>query len=218
MSTETAELAYEKQIYQQRRWGMDEGDRHFKRESEVFKTLRRIAKRLESLGVPYAVAGGMALDAHGFRRLTVDVDILVTGEGLRLIHEKLDGLGYLPPFEKSKNLRDTQNKVRVEFLVAGEYPGDGRPKPIAFPDPAKVAVELDGIYYLNLPTLVELKTASGMTDPGRLKDLGDVQELISALDLPADFADKLNPFVRDKYLELWKGVKDSAANRADLDK
>ena len=32
-------------------------------------------------------------------------------------------------------------------------------------------VEIDGINYLNLPTLIELKLASGMTNPGRLKDL-----------------------------------------------
>ena len=51
----------------------------------------------------------MALDAHGFRRLTVDVDILVTREGLKAIHERLEGLGYVPPFTGSKNLRDTES-------------------------------------------------------------------------------------------------------------
>ncbi len=211
MATETTSPIYEKQIYVDRRWGMDEGDRHFQRGSEVFKTLRKIAKRLEDLGIAYAIAGGMALDAHGFRRLTVDVDILVTREGLKLIHEKLDGLGYLPPFEKSKNLRDTEHGVRIEFLIAGEFPGDGKPKPVAFPDPAKVAVEIDGAHYLGLPTLIELKITSGMTNAGRLKDLGDVQELIRALNLPADFGGQLNPYVRDKYTELWTGVHESPA-------
>ena len=62
---------------------MDEGDRHFQRDDSVFKTLRKIAARLDSIGVPYAIAGGMALQAHGFRRLTVDVDILVNREGLK---------------------------------------------------------------------------------------------------------------------------------------
>jgi hypothetical protein len=105
----------------------------------------------------------MALDAHGFRRLTVDVDILVTRDGLRTIHEKLEGLGFVPPFEGSKNLRDTEHGVRIEFLLAGGYPGDGKPKPVAFPDPAKVGVEIDGIRYLRLSSLIELKLASGMT-------------------------------------------------------
>ncbi len=200
---------YEEMLKRDWDWAMDEGDRHFQGEDSVFKTLRKIAGRLESLGVPYAVAGAMALNAHGFRRLTVDVDILVTREDLKAIHDNLEGLGYVPPFTGSKNLRDAEHGVRVEFLIAGEFPGDGKPKPVAFPDPAKVAVEIKGVRYLGLPTLVELKIASGMTNPGRLKDLGDIQQLIQAANLPANFANELNPYVREKYLELWHGVKDS---------
>jgi hypothetical protein len=54
---------------------------------------------------------------------------------------------------------------------------------------------------------VELKLASGMTNPGRLKDLADVQELIRLLGLPADFAAQLQPFVAEKYGDLWRGCK-----------
>jgi hypothetical protein len=201
--------SYEQRLRLDRRWAMDEGDLHFQRNNAVFKALRKIACHLDELGVPYAIVGGMALDAHGFRRLTVDVDILVTREGLTIIHEKLEGLGYLPPFEGSKQLRDTEHGVRIEFLVAGEYPGDGKPKPVAFPDPAVASVAIDGALYLSLPKLVELKLASGMTNSGRLKDLGDVQELIRVLDLPADMAAELNPFVRERYLELWHGVRNA---------
>jgi hypothetical protein len=209
-------VPYEERLKNDWSWSMDEGDRHFQRDDSVFKTLRKIAGRLDELGVPYAVAGGMSLEAHGFRRLTVDVDILVTREGLKVIHEGLDGLGYLPPFAGSKNLRDTQYGVRVEFLIAGEYPGDGQPKPVAFPDPAQVAVEIKGVRYLSLPALVELKLASGMTNLGRLKDLADVQELIKAVMLPSDFADQLNPYVRDKYQELWQGIRDSPVGPVEM--
>jgi hypothetical protein len=190
---------------------MDEGDRHFRGEDAVFATLRKVARRLDELGVAYAVAGALALDAHGYRRLTVDVDLLVTREGLQRTHDALEGLGYRPPFEGSKQLRDTEHGVRVEFLVAGEFPGDGRPKPVAFPDPAGVTVTIDGIKYLDLPTLLTLKLASGMTNAGRLKDLADVQEVIRALDLPANYAEALDPFVRGKYTELWAGVHDDLA-------
>lgn len=41
-----------------------------------------------------------------------------------------------------------------------------------------------------------------MTSPGRLKDLSDVLELIKIRKLPADFADQLDPYVRDKFREL----------------
>ena len=33
--------------------------------------------------------------------------------------------------------------------------------------------------------------------------------LIETLELSAEFADELNPYVRDKYLELWQGIQDS---------
>lgn len=206
--TSPALLTYEEHLRADREWSMSEGDRHFRHDSDVFKAMRKIARRLEELGIPYAVADGMSLDAHGFRRLTIDVDILVSRESLRTIHERLDGLGYIPPFTGSKNLRDTEFGVRIEFLVAGEFPGDGKPKPVAFPDPAKVGMDLGGIRYLNLPTLVELKLASGMTNPGRLKDLADVQEVIRILALSKQFAEELNPYVREKYLELWRGLQE----------
>jgi hypothetical protein len=209
-------IPYEQRLKDDRSWSMEEGDRHFHRDDSVFKTMRKIAGRLDELDVPYAVAGGMSLEAHGFRRLTVDVDILVTREGLKIIHEGLEGLGYLPPFIGSKNLRDTQYGVRVEFLIAGEYPGDGQPKPVAFPDPSQVGIEIKGVRYLSLPTLVELKLASGMTNLGRLKDLADVQELIKAVMLPSEFADQLNPYVRDKYLELWQGIRDSPVGPVEM--
>jgi hypothetical protein len=62
---------------------------------------------------------------------------------------------------------------------------------------------------LSLEKLIELKLASGMTAPHRLKDLADVQELVKVKNLTARFADKLNPFVRGKFLELQKAVEDS---------
>lgn len=123
------------------------------------------------------------------------------------MHDELDGLGYVPPHRHSKHLRDTELGVKIEFLTTGDYPGDGKPKPVAFPDPTAVSIELDGISYLNLQTLVELKLASGMTNPGRLKDLSDVLELIKLVNLPADFTEQLNPYVREKYSELWKQAR-----------
>lgn len=173
----------------------------------VHHALKKIAGRLASLKVSYAVAGAMALNANGFRRATVDVDLLVTAEGLKTAHEKLEGLGYLPPFKGSKQLRDTEYGVKIEFLVTGQFPGDGKPKAVAFPDPAHCAFEKDGIHYLRLPTLIELKLASGMTNPGRLKDLADVQELIRVLKLAEDYAAQLNPYVQAKFIELWQGVQ-----------
>lgn len=180
--------------------------RFFMGDDPVHHTLRRIAGRLDQLGIPYAVAGGMALNAHGHQRATLDVDILVTSEGLKKIHAELEGLGYVAPFAGSKNLKDTQSTVRIEFRVAGQFPGDGKPKPVVFPNPADVATVIEGIKYLGLATLIELKLASGMTNELRAKDLGDVIALIQELRLPPEFGEKLNPFVRDRFIDLAKKI------------
>jgi len=46
-----------------------------------------------------------------------------------------------------------------------------------------------------------------MTAPDRLRDLADVQELIRAADLDASFAARIDPSVRDKFLELVATVR-----------
>ena len=204
-------VAYETRLNQDRRWALREGSMHFERESAVHKALEKIVNRLQALGVPFAIAGSLAMFLHGYRRFTEDVDILVTPADLKRIHEELEGRGYLPPFAGSKHLRDAENGVRVEFLTTGDFPGDGQPKPVAFPNPT-AAVTMDGMPCLSLANLVELKLASGMTNAGRLKDLADVQQLIKVLSLPEDFTQQLDPFVRDKYLELWVAVRDNPDN------
>jgi hypothetical protein len=201
-------IAYEQRLKQDAWWAFQEGSMHFEQAGAVHKTLVKIAQRLDELSIPYAIAGSMALFFHGYRRFTEDVDILVTREGLQEIHARLEGLGYLPPFEGSKNLRDTESGVRIEFLVAGDYPGDGKPKPVAFPKPDVAGEVIAGMCCLRLAPLVELKLASGTT-PGRRKDLGDVQELIRLLHLPEDFAMQLNAAVQALYRELWREVQNS---------
>jgi hypothetical protein len=203
-------ITYEKQLDRNLHWALQEGSMHFEKESAVYKTLEKVTRRLDELGIPYAVAGAMALFCHGLRRFTEDVDLLVTPEGLKEIHERLEGLGYMPLFTGSKNLRDAEFGVRIEFLTTGEYPGDGKPKPVAFPDPRDAGAEIEGVRCLRLPALIELKLASGMTNPGRLKDVADAQELIRVLHLPRDeMANQLNPFVQDKYRELWDATQHS---------
>jgi len=202
-------IPYEQRLAADFDWALREGGMHFDESSSVHKSLRRIAGRLENLGVPYAVCGGMALFFHGHRRFTEDVDILVSRDSLKRILENLEGLGYVQPFAGSKVLRDAETGVRIEFMVQGDYPGDGKPKPVAFPDPVAVSVDVDGIKFLSLPALIELKLASGMTNPRRGQDLVDVQALIDHLKLPLGLAETLHPFVRGKFAELWHVVHDN---------
>jgi hypothetical protein len=95
---------------------------------------------------------------------------------------------------------------------AGDYPGDGRPKPVRFPEPRQASVDAGALRVLSLARFIELKLASGMTAPHRLQDLADVLKLIAASKLPREFSASLDPYVRAKYDELWQ-----AAQAADED-
>jgi hypothetical protein len=177
------------------------------KEGKVHQTLKRLARALAEEAIPYAIVGGMALNLLGYTRETIDVDILLTPEGLDRFRERLVGRGYAVAFAgAARSFRDTQTQVKVETLITGEYPGDGKPKPVAFPDPAEVSFERDGYQVITLEKLVELKLASGMTAPHRLRDLADVQDLISNLDLPLDLEHRLDESVRGEYRRLWQAV------------
>ena len=187
-----------------------EGLNFFMGEGIINETLRRVANDLENHAIDYDVIGAIALNQHGYRRFTEDIDLLMTREGLEKFQRELVGLGYCPAFEgATKKFRTTQENVTVEIITSGEFPGDGKPKPVQFLNPNESQVEIDGIKTLTLEKLVELKLASGMTAPHRLKDLADVQEIIKIKGLTADFIEKLNPFVHEKFLELQKAVAEA---------
>jgi hypothetical protein len=174
------------------------------------KALARLTNDLETHGIDYAVRGATALFAHGYERLTVDIDLLMTPVGLQKFHDELVGLGYAPAFPGArKSLRSTADGVSIDVVTTGEYPGDGKPKPVSMPEPLEASVEIDGVKFVTLEKLIEFKLASGISAADRLKDLADVQELIKIRKLEADFAAKLDPYVRTKYLELEEAVRKS---------
>lgn len=174
--------------------------------SPLHEAAAEIARRLSELGVDYAIVGAMALGAHGYERFTTDVDVLLTKEGLAKFKAANLGRGYLEIFEGSKGVRDTANNVKIDFLLTGGFPGDGVPKSVAFPDPKDVSMPADRYRVVNLHKLIELKLASGLSNANRLKDLADVQEMIKVVKLPRDLGERLDPYVRAKYVELWESV------------
>ena len=191
-----------------------EGLRYFMGEGTLNKTLARLSSDLDERGIDYVVIGAVALLAHGYPRFTEDIDLVMTAEGLQKFHEDLVGLGYVPAFPGArKRLRSTTDNVSIEVMTTGEYPGDGKPKPVSMPAPAEASTEIDGIRFVTLEKLIELKLASGISAADRLKDLADVQELIKIRRLDADFAVKLDPYVRAKYLELEEAVRNSESSQ-----
>ena len=156
-----------------------EAQRYFMGEGKLNNALAQLVADLKEHEIDYLVIGAIALMAHGYPRFTEDIDLIFTPEDLERFHRELIGLGYVPAFEGArKRLRSTRYGTPIELIASGEYPGDGKPKPVSFPKPSDASVEIDGVKFPTLEKLIELKLASGMTAPDRLKDLADVQESI----------------------------------------
>lgn len=192
-----------------------EADALYNGQGRLRQTYERLAARLAGLNISYSLVGGYALILHRVRRFTEDIDLLVRPHDLEIMRNQLIGKGYAEIQGANRSIRDTATGVRIDFVLTGEFPGDGKPKPMAFPDP-DLAVEhaSDGVRVIDLKTLIELKLASGMTGKGRLQDLADVQRLIAVHRLDRDFALKLDPYVRDNFLELLEdGTGESFARR-----
>ena len=133
--------------------------------------------------------------------------MLLNKDGLEEFEETMTGLDYRPAFAGArKKFLTAENNIPIEIITSGEFPGDGLPKPVRFPEPNEFAIVIDGVNTIPLEKLIELKLTSGMTAGDRLKDLADVQELIKLKGRDRDFAGKLNEFVRAKYIELLEAV------------
>jgi hypothetical protein len=190
-----------------------EGQRYFMGEGQLNNALTRLVADLKEHQIDYMVIGAVALMAYGYPRFTEDIDLILNSNGLDRFHNELIGLGYSPAFQGArKRLRSTRDGTAIEVIAAGEYPGDGKPKPVSFPEPSESSVEIDGVKFPTLEKLIELKLASGITAPDRLKDLADVQELIKIRGLSSEFADKLNPYVREEFLKLLEAVRCGSRN------
>jgi len=184
-----------------------EGQRYFMGEGKLNTALALLVADLKEHQIDYLVIGGIALMAYGYPRFTEDIDLILTREGLERFHSELVGSSYVPAFAGArKRLRSARDGTGIEVFAAGEYPGDGKPKPVRFPDPSGASVEIDGVKLATLEKLIELKLASGMTAPDRLKDLADIQEIIKIRALRREFAEKLDPYVRAKFAELADSV------------
>jgi hypothetical protein len=168
----------------------------FQGKDEVHKTMRRLVKRLEKAQIPYAILGGMAVNAHKYRRTTGDVDVLLTAEGLEEFRKRFVPKLYQTVEGRPRRFVDRANDITVDFLVAGRFPGSGKPGPIAFPDPSKVSETIEKYQVVDLMTLIQLKLAAR-----RYRDFGDVVELIRFNDLDESFAERLHPSLRRDYIE-----------------
>ncbi len=203
------EFTYEAKMRQSPDYALRESSAHFDHNNAVYRTLHHLIARLDEARIPYALIGALAMNAHGYERMTTDIDLVMTREGLEKFQEQFVGRGYRLAFQGArKTFRDTDTQVKIEIITAGDYPGDGKPKPVSFPNPDD-AIVIDRIRVVRFEKLVELKLASGMTAPHRLRDLSDTQDMIRGLALPLELKDRLDASVRAEYERLWRTVNDA---------
>ena len=180
----------------------------FEKQGPVWETLRRLEERLRESRIDYVVIGGLALNAYGYRRQTIDVDVVLRAEGLARFREKLVGTEYQVVEGRRRRFYDPQTEVTVDILIAGELAGHrGKNRVVRFPDPGEQVV-IEGLATVTLERLITLKLVTW-----RYRDWGDVVELIRANDLDESFAEKLDPIVRSAYRQCYdEKVEDDRYN------
>jgi hypothetical protein len=174
----------------------------FEVRSPVHRSLRRLASRLDKAGIIYAVMGGMALYAHGLRRVTDNLDVLVTPEGFSAFQRLHVPSHYTRLAGHERRFTDSANRVPVDFFLTGHHPGISYRGPIAFLDPADVRESKGRAHFVEPETLVCLKLAAG-----QFYDLADVVSLIAALKLDESFAERLHPSLRRAFIGCLEELK-----------
>ena len=69
-------------------------DQFFMETSPIHTAMRRLAKALDEMQIPFAIAGAMAANAHGHRRTTADVGILIPVDDLAHFKQRQWGVGW----------------------------------------------------------------------------------------------------------------------------
>lgn len=151
-----------------------------------------VVQALHTAQVRYLVAGGLAVNAHGYIRLTMDIDIVLALDphNIHGAFEALADLGYRPSvpvtaeaFAQPEQRRHWQAEKGMQVLnfYSDAYPGAAVDvfvyEPFDFAHEYAQALQgelLPGIVarFVSIPTLIRMKQAAG-----RPRDLDDIQHL-----------------------------------------
>ena len=170
--------------------------------SGLVESARAAVAVLTEHDIPHLIVGGLAVQEHGYPRMTIDVDIVVPDvlEAVEWLTANLTGPFYRVP-EIQDRVEDRRNGVEIDLLPAGKVVKRGCKVP--FPAPVKVTEQFQ---IISLEELLALKLDSWAGSPVRRhKDKTDVIELISRRRLPRDLA--INPVVRALYTETWDALQ-----------
>jgi hypothetical protein len=151
-----------------------------------------VARCLDAASIQYLVAGGLAVNAHGYVRYTNDLDLVVSleTENIRGALEALGRLGYRPRVPVSA-AEFADSKIRERWIkdkgmvVLNLWCEERRETPIVvfvrepfdFPSEWKAAVRFPIAEGITLPVVTLATLLRIKREAGRPQDLLDINEL-----------------------------------------
>ncbi|MDR2215738.1 MAG: hypothetical protein LBE59_07850 [Nevskiaceae bacterium] len=154
--------------------------------------LRNVVQALHDAQVRYLIVGGVAVNAHGYIRMTSDIDLVVAldADNIKLAFKALAGAGYRPSVpvtasgfsepEQRNQWREEKNMKVLNFF-SNTFPSTSVDvfvyEPFDFSQEYEAAPEADifsglSTKFVSIPTLIEMKKVAG-----RPRDLDDIQHL-----------------------------------------
>ena len=90
---------------------LENAEKFFMKAGKVHRAMLELARRLDGAGIPYAVAGAMALSAHGYERMTTDVAVPQSASfAKRLRCTGSDGADQLPDAQRNRHCKRQRAK------------------------------------------------------------------------------------------------------------
>jgi hypothetical protein len=162
-------------------------------------TLETIFRALGEAGVRYLVAGGVAVVAHGYLRLTKDVDLFVDLDPANVIRalEVLEALDYRPhqpvtaaqfadPQQRRRLIREKGMKVLT--LYSNRYPDTPVDlfvdEPLSFEEEYERALVKELAPGLRVPFVSRAALIRLKREAGRPQDMADIDQLELLADDP----------------------------------
>jgi hypothetical protein len=170
--------------------------------SAVADAARTVAAVLARHDIAHLITGGLAVQEHGYPRVTIDVDMIVPHvlEAAEFGTADLSG-PLVRVSEAQDRLWDRRSGVMIDLLPAAQVLKAGCKVP--FPAPTTASEHLQ---FVTLEDLISLKLDSWVRSPlRRLRDKTDVVELILRRKLPRGLA--VLAAVREMYLETWDAIE-----------
>lgn len=179
---------------------------HLLENETLWELAERVHRRLASEAIEHAIVGGVAVCLHGYRRNTVDLDLLVRSEDTTALRSTLasDGIQWHPA---QKEFRSAAG-VPIQCVLAGEAEGPGQEARFPSPSDPKFITTIEGLPVLSLAALIQSKVACGLGNLRRThRDFADVVELVTIHHLDGSFARFLHKSVRKEFRALVRQAK-----------